>query len=92
MIAAPAEMAASRAQAPVASILRQAITSFRQSAKMVEAPTTALPAYVKPQAADWGRIVRARAGVAAVYFPALGTFLSWPFIAQSVLDGHMGQL
>ncbi|KAI1394342.1 uncharacterized protein F4822DRAFT_387943 [Hypoxylon trugodes] len=82
---------ASRAQAPLSTIMRQAVKSFRQSARIVEGPTEALPSAGPSQRGDWGRIFRARAGVAAVYFPALGGFLSWPLISKSVLDGHMGQ-
>ncbi|KAI1808860.1 hypothetical protein F4811DRAFT_3740 [Daldinia bambusicola] len=74
---------------PLSALARQAFKSFRQSARIVEGPTEALPAAMPSQRADWGRIARARVGVAAVYFPALGGFLSWPFIAKAFLDGHL---
>ncbi|KAI1370577.1 hypothetical protein F4677DRAFT_451248 [Hypoxylon crocopeplum] len=82
---------AARAQTPLSAVLRQAVKSFRQSARIVEGPTEALPSMVKSQKGDWGRIFRARAGVAAIYFPALGGFLSWPFVTKYFMDGHMGQ-
>lgn len=82
-------IAATRAQAPLSALLRQAVKSFRQSARIVEGPTEALPATVRPQRADWGRIARARVGVAAVYFPFMGTFLTWPFVAKALFDGRM---
>ncbi|KAL7622835.1 hypothetical protein AAE478_006514 [Parahypoxylon ruwenzoriense] len=83
---------ASRGQAPLGAVLRQALKAFRQSSRIVEGPTEAFPAVGGSQRPDWGRVLRARAGVAAWYFPAMGTFLSWPFMAQYVLDGHMGQI
>ncbi|KAI2606441.1 uncharacterized protein GGS25DRAFT_390661 [Hypoxylon fragiforme] len=82
---------ASRAQAPLSALARQAFKAFRQSTRIVEGPTEALPATVKGARADWGRIVRARAGVAAVYFPMMGTFLTWPFMAKYFLDGNVGR-
>ncbi|KAI4860711.1 hypothetical protein F4820DRAFT_436053 [Hypoxylon rubiginosum] len=82
---------ATRAQAPLSAIMRQAFKGLRRSAMIVEGPTEALPATVRSQKADWGRIFRARAGVAAVYFPFMGTFLSWPFVAQYLVDGRMGR-
>ncbi|KAI0885853.1 uncharacterized protein GGS22DRAFT_162155 [Annulohypoxylon maeteangense] len=81
---------ASRAQAPLSAIIRQAYKGLRQSTRIVEG-IEALPTTTPSQRADWGRIVRARAGVASVYFPAMGTFLSWPLISSYFLDGHMGQ-
>ncbi|KAI1140117.1 hypothetical protein F5Y05DRAFT_307276 [Hypoxylon sp. FL0543] len=82
---------ASRAQGPLSGALRQALKGLRQSTRIVEGPTEAYPATMASQKADWGRIFRARAGVAAVYFPAMGTFLTWPMISSYFLDGHMGQ-
>ncbi|KAI6084662.1 hypothetical protein F4821DRAFT_167536 [Hypoxylon rubiginosum] len=81
---------ATRAQAPLSAIMRQAFKGLRQSARIVEGPTEAYPATLKPQRADWGRIARARVGVAAVYFPFMGTFLAWPTITSYFLDGRMG--
>ncbi|OTB01176.1 hypothetical protein M426DRAFT_14753 [Hypoxylon sp. CI-4A] len=81
---------ATRAQAPLSAIMRQAFKGLRQSARIVEGPTEALPS-VPSQRADWGRILRARAGVATVYFPFMGTFLSWPFLSKALIDGHVGQ-
>ncbi|KAI0836674.1 hypothetical protein F5Y06DRAFT_273080 [Hypoxylon sp. FL0890] len=82
---------ASRAQGPLSGALRQAIKGLRQSTRIVEGPTEAYPVTMAPQKADWGRIVRSRVGVASVYFPVMGTFLTWPLIAGYFLDGHMGQ-
>ncbi|KAI0096058.1 hypothetical protein F4776DRAFT_669611 [Hypoxylon sp. NC0597] len=82
---------ASRAQGPLSGVLRQAFKGLRQSARIVEGPTEAYPATMASQKADWGRIIRARVGVASVYFPAMGTFLTWPLISKTFLDGHMGQ-
>ncbi|KAI1451400.1 hypothetical protein F4805DRAFT_463826 [Annulohypoxylon moriforme] len=82
---------ATRAQAPLSAILRQAYKGLRQSTRIVEG-IEALPVSQPSQRADWGRIVRARAGVASVYFPFMGTFLAWPMMSSYVLDGHMGQL
>ncbi|KAI1778582.1 hypothetical protein F4818DRAFT_406538 [Hypoxylon cercidicola] len=81
---------ATRAQVPLSAIMRQAFKALRQSARIVEGPTEAVPATVRSQRADWGRIARARVGVASVYFPFMGTFLSWPFVASYLLDGRMG--
>ncbi|KAI2625630.1 hypothetical protein GGR54DRAFT_508458 [Hypoxylon sp. NC1633] len=81
---------ATRAQAPLSAIMRQALKSFRQSARIVEGPTEALPSAGPSARSDWGRIFRARAGVAAIYFPFMGTFLSWPMISAKLLDGRMG--
>ncbi|KAI5858236.1 hypothetical protein GGS23DRAFT_340366 [Durotheca rogersii] len=80
---------ASRGQVPLSAILRQAFKGLRQSARIVEGPTEAYPVSVAPQRADWGRIVKSRAGVASVYFPLMGTFLTWPFVAKYALDGRM---
>ncbi|KAI0383293.1 hypothetical protein F5Y04DRAFT_250997 [Hypomontagnella monticulosa] len=82
---------ATRAQAPLGAVMRQALKSFRASARIVEGPTEAYPATMKSQKADWGRVLRARAGVATIYFPAMATFLSWPLISAAVIDGHVGQ-
>ncbi|KAI1763836.1 hypothetical protein GGR53DRAFT_466971 [Hypoxylon sp. FL1150] len=81
---------ATRAQAPVSAMMRQAFRGLRQSARIVEGPTEAYPATLRSQRGDWGRILRARVGVASVYVPFMGTFLSWPLVASYVLDGHMG--
>lgn len=83
-------IAAHAARSPLSALARQAFKGFRQSARIVEGPTEALPSAGPSPRGDWGRIARARVGVAAVYFPALGGFLSWPFICKAVLDGHMG--
>ncbi|KAI8959649.1 hypothetical protein F5Y11DRAFT_297702 [Daldinia sp. FL1419] len=82
-------IAVNAARSPLSALARQAFKSFRQSARIVEGPTEALPSAGPSQRADWGRIARTRLGVAAVYFPALGAFLSWPFISKAFLNGHM---
>ncbi|KAI1205118.1 uncharacterized protein F4807DRAFT_292351 [Annulohypoxylon truncatum] len=81
---------ASRAQAPLSAIIRQAFKGLRQSTRIVEG-IEALPSAGPSQRADWGRIARARVGVASIYFPMMGTFLTWPLISSHFLDGHMGQ-
>ncbi|KAI1097899.1 hypothetical protein F4804DRAFT_146368 [Jackrogersella minutella] len=82
---------ASRAQGPLSAVFRQAFKGLRQSGRIVEGPTEALPSAGPSQKADWGRILKARAGVASIYFPFMGTFLAWPLISRSVLDGQMGR-
>ncbi|KAI0893437.1 hypothetical protein F4806DRAFT_498951 [Annulohypoxylon nitens] len=81
---------ATRAQAPLSAILRQAYKGLRQSTRIVEG-IEALPSAGPSQRPDWGRIARGRLGAASVYFPFMGTFLSWPLISKYFLDGHMGQ-
>ncbi|KAI0179507.1 hypothetical protein GGR52DRAFT_536453 [Hypoxylon sp. FL1284] len=82
--------AAVATRAPLSAVMRSAFRGLRQSTRIVEGPTEAYPATVRSQRADWGRIVRARVGVASVYFPLMGTFLTWPFAAKYFLDGYMG--
>ncbi|KAI2473165.1 hypothetical protein F4781DRAFT_224096 [Annulohypoxylon bovei var. microspora] len=82
---------ASRAQAPLSAIIRQAFKGLRQSTRLIEGRTEALPSAGPSQRGDWGRIARGRVGVASVYFPFMGTFLAWPLLSKTLLDGHMGQ-
>ncbi|KAI0012528.1 hypothetical protein F4779DRAFT_614498 [Xylariaceae sp. FL0662B] len=92
MSSAPIEFAASKAQGPVNAMLRQAASGLRQASKVSEASSTAIPAYVKPQRGDWGKIAKNRAGTAVVYFSGLAAAFSWPFWTKPLLDGHIGQL
>ncbi|KAI1185001.1 hypothetical protein F5B17DRAFT_409807 [Nemania serpens] len=39
--------------------------------------------------ADWGRILKARAGTLAIFFPGMAAVLGWPWIASKLLDGRM---
>ncbi|KAI4597171.1 hypothetical protein KJ359_004683 [Pestalotiopsis sp. 9143b] len=41
------------------------------------------------QPTDWGRIIRSRASVLALYTAGMGTVLFWPLGAAWALDGHM---
>ncbi|KAI1644006.1 uncharacterized protein F4817DRAFT_319288 [Daldinia loculata] len=65
-------IAAHAARSPLSALARQAFKGFRQSARIVEGPTEALPSAGPSQRGDWGRIARARVGVAAV-IPAFTT-------------------
>ncbi|KAK0739968.1 hypothetical protein B0T21DRAFT_382891 [Apiosordaria backusii] len=48
-----------------------------------------LPVTTNSAAADWGRQVKRLGKQGAIYFPAIGAILGWPYLAASGLDGHM---
>ncbi|KAH9907004.1 hypothetical protein F4778DRAFT_724334 [Xylariomycetidae sp. FL2044] len=78
-------MSAARAIARGPSPLMQAVKQFYRS---IEPPTSPRPSFGS-QRGDWGRIARARASQAAIYFPGLALILGWPILAREMLDGRM---
>ncbi|KAK3327404.1 hypothetical protein B0T19DRAFT_421643 [Cercophora scortea] len=67
------------------------VQNLRAFARSMEAhtPFERLPTTTKSQAADWGRHVRRVGGIGVIFFPAIFTFLGWPYAAELLLDGHM---
>ncbi|KAI0015277.1 hypothetical protein F4780DRAFT_92688 [Xylariomycetidae sp. FL0641] len=88
-------MPAIKAAAPVARAAARNLPTrtpgvIRQFIRTLEPPTSPRPAFgVQTAAADWGRIMKARAQQAAIFFPGLGLILGWPMIAKAVFDGRM---
>ncbi|KAI0102831.1 hypothetical protein GGR51DRAFT_281119 [Nemania sp. FL0031] len=39
--------------------------------------------------ADWGRIVKSRAGTLLIFFPGMAAALGWPLVAYKAIDGHL---
>ncbi|KAI8948313.1 hypothetical protein F4801DRAFT_581519 [Xylaria longipes] len=42
-------------------------------------------ATVERAPADWGRIVKSRAGILAIYFPGMALALGWPLVAAKMM-------
>ncbi|KAK4680350.1 hypothetical protein QC764_212340 [Podospora pseudoanserina] len=64
--------------------------SLRQFARSFEhAPFERLPVSTNSAAADWGRQIKRVGKQGAVYFPAIGMILGWPYLAASGLDGRV---
>ncbi|KAK4199369.1 hypothetical protein QBC40DRAFT_83059 [Triangularia verruculosa] len=64
--------------------------SLRQFARSFEhAPFERLPATSESAAADWGRQFKRLGKQSAIYVPAIGMILGWPYLAARGLDGHI---
>ncbi|CAG8972213.1 hypothetical protein HYALB_00010992 [Hymenoscyphus albidus] len=62
---------------------RQTIRSFEPH------PFERYPVTQEGAKADWVRAFGRLRGPAAVYFPGFAFVLGWPFLAASVVDGHL---
>ncbi|KAK3686051.1 hypothetical protein B0T22DRAFT_482961 [Podospora appendiculata] len=67
------------------------VQNLRAFARSMEAhtPFERLPTTTKSQAGDWGKQVRRVGSVGVIFFPAIFTFLGWPYAAELIMDGHM---
>ncbi|CAJ2502500.1 Uu.00g098940.m01.CDS01 [Anthostomella pinea] len=84
-------MSAATSAARAAARLRTPkVSAFRQFIHSIEPATTSpRPSFGGSQPGNWGRLLKARAGVAALYIPGMGLVLGWPVIAREMINGHM---
>ncbi|KAI0152829.1 hypothetical protein GGR57DRAFT_469227 [Xylariaceae sp. FL1272] len=68
---------------------RQALWAPLRQQRALSSTPARLSARTSHQRADWGRMVKERAGSLAIYVPFMTIVLGWPMVARGLFDGRM---